>query len=158
MKIKKTYMDLFIFEKISNSYRAQYLTKTEGVESYLTKQILNVLKQISAHQIEFDDLVESIKDKNCMKVPDGIKKGAILYDEIKLKDAQGAETATRIRCFTADGNDLVRSEVKKLSDQTVEIHSRIAEGIDDLIASLNETELEVFSGVVIPEQKAKKEE
>lgn len=135
MKIKKTYSELIN----ANILMGNYIKKNES-DNKICAAIKIFTKQLKVCFEEFNDEKDTLQINNCMTVPEGEKKGAIIKDEFGN------------RAFSPEGELKLKAELKELLKKEVEIHARIPEGIDNLIAELDEDELEAFSGIVIPLQ------
>lgn len=135
MKTKKTYLELIKF----NAVAGVYLEKNKESENKICVALKNVIKkQVVKHFENYNEEVDILQLNNCATD----EKTRVI-----LKDEKGN------RQFTVEGELKLKKESKLLLAQTVEMHQRIPEGIDDLIAKLTDEEKEYFSGIVIPEQK-----
>lgn len=136
MKIEKTYLELIEFHAIAN----RFLSKNKDNENKLVSSVRSVItKQIKNHFDTYNDELDTIQLNNCA-VDDKTKV-------IILGDGK--------RQYTIEGQLKLKAEHKTLLNQRVDIHARIAPGIDELITLLTEEEKEAFSGIVIPEQETK---
>lgn len=133
MKISKTYLQLIIFNQVS----AAYLEKNKETENKLCSAIKQFSKQLTKIFEEYNDERDTRQLNNC-SVDEKTK--------VILKDDKGN------RQFTVEGEKKLKGELRELINKQVECHSRIPEGIDELIVTLTDIEKETFSGIVIPEQ------
>lgn len=143
MKIKKTYTELIEFASISNNY--SYLEKDN--ENKLVSAINLINKQLKGIFEEYNDERDTIQINMCLV--DDITQ-AILYDVIPGTNGQ---PATREKRYSVSGMIKLKDAIKKLNKKQVQIHSRIVEGIEDLISTLTDDERIAFSELIIPEQK-----
>lgn len=130
MIVKKTYTQLFGINSIGGIYTKK---NDDNKISEALKKFCE--KQLKKHFEEYNDKLDDLRINNCLT---DCKNGAIIRDE------RGN------RMFSVAGEIKLKSDIKKLNNETVEIHSRIVEDIDDLITQLNENEKEAFSGIIIP--------
>lgn len=131
MKVKRSYDQLFEF----NSFASRYAEKNK--DNKLTASINNVFKQLKEPFEDYADERDTLQINNCLVDE---KTKAI------LKHADGS------RHFSQEGEKKLKKEIKELGKKEIEIHARIADGINDLIESLTDFEKDAFSGIVIPEQ------
>lgn len=135
MKTSKSYLDLIFFVTIGK----KYLEKHQDAENKISASVKNVIdKQIKKHFETYNDELDTLQVSNCA-----------VHETTKviLKDEKGN------RQFTIEGELKLKKESKDLINQVVEIHTRIADGIDSLVAELTEEEKEAFSGIVVPLQE-----
>lgn len=143
MKIQKDYRELLNYHTVSGIYIEKNKKKTAEIdpekesENKIVASIKRFNKQMPAIFDVYNDLRDDMQLNNC-SVDEKTK--------VILKDKDGN------RQYTVAAEKKLKQELKDLIVQKVECHARIAEGIDDLILTLNEAELEAFSGIVIPEQ------
>ena len=130
MKNKKTYGQLIE----ANIHMGGYLQKHKE-ENKICVSIKNFSKQLQKVFEEYNDDRDTLQLNNCA-VDEKTK--------VILKDEKGN------RQFTVEGEIKLKKDLKDLLLKEVEIHSRIPEGIDELIAGLTEEEKEAFAGIVIP--------
>lgn len=133
MKIQKTNQELIDFSTIADLY----IKNNKGSENKLCSAITQFGKQLRKIFEDYNDERDTFQLNNC-SVDDKTK--------VILKDAQGA------RQFTVAAEIKLKGELKVLSQKVIDCHSRIPEGIDDLILTLTEIEKDAFSGIIIPEQ------
>ena len=131
MKIKKKYSELII----ANIVMGEYLKKHVDKENKICASIKNFTKQLTQIFENYNDEKDTLQLNNCA-VDEKTK--------VILKDEKGN------RQFTVEGEIKLKGEIKELNKKEVEFHSRIAEGIEDLIAELTDEEKETFEGIVIP--------
>ena len=133
MKIQRTYLELINFNQVA----AAYLDKNKEAETKLCSAIKQFSKQLKNIFEDYNDERDDLQRNNC-SVDEKTK--------VILKDEKGN------RQFTIEAEKKLKKEMKELLQAKVECHARIPEGIDELISELTETEREVFSGIIIPEQ------
>jgi hypothetical protein len=129
MKVKKTYYQLIVANILMDSY----LKKQES-ENKLCAAIKIFSKDLKIVLDNYNDELDSLQISNCAIDP---KTNVILKDEKGNKQ------------FTIEGELNLKKEAKKLLYSEVEISSRILD-VESLISTLNEDELEYFSGLIIP--------
>lgn len=154
MKLEKTYLDLFDLR----AHAAEYAKKHTGKENKICDAYKAFSKQYKTIDEDYNDEVDDIGRNNCLTVSDGEKKGAILYDNIPIKNDKGEQIGVQQkRCYSPAGEKQMKSALKALLHKTVTVHSRIAEGDDvvELIKNLTDDELRAFSGILIPVQEPK---
>ena len=149
MKAERTYKELQKFDGISTKYmvaNGYYVFAEDGKGSYTEKEptklvtnIKNVIKQITKHFEEFNELAEEQRIDNC-SVDEKTK--------IILREPD------RSYKFTKEGLKALNKAFKELENTKVEIHIRITEGEWEL----SDDEKEVFSGLVIPDVSQDKDE
>lgn len=134
MTTKKTYLQILTFKQVAGIY----LSKNAEKENKITSAIKIVSKQVNKIVEDFNDERDSLQINNCATDP---------VTGIILKDEKGN------RQFTPKGELDLKKALKNLLSEKVEIHQRIAIGVTELIKELTDIEKEVFSGIVIVEQK-----
>lgn len=137
MKIKKTYLELINFNQVA----AAYLDKNKEAENKLCSAIKQFSKQLKNIFEEYNDERDNLQLNNCLVYMEGQMKNAV------MKDEKGN------RMFSVEGEKKLKKELKELIYKEVECHARIPESIDALLPTLTEIELEVFNGIIIPEQQ-----
>lgn len=134
MKVTKTIFDLKIFDQVS----ANYIAKHKDKENKLCAAINNFGKQLTKIYEELNDKIEDLR-LDCCSVDEKTK--------VILKDDKGEKQ------FTVENTKRFNKESKEFLKQEVTVHSRIPEGVEDLIKDLTSIEKEIFSELVIPKQQ-----
>src|SRR3990170_3280276 len=135
MKIQKTYLELINFNQVAAVYLDRCIKKE--AENKLFSAIKQFSKQLKNIFENYNDERDNLQLNNC-SVDEKTK--------IILKDDKGN------RQFTIEAEKKLKKELKELLQVKIECHARIPESIDELISELTETEREVFSAIIIPEQ------
>ena len=135
--VKKTYSDLIRLSNVINAY----LEKNKDAENKICASVKLVKKQLPKAFDEFNDLRDTAQINNC----------AVDEKGIIVKNEKGE------RQFTPAGEIKLKSDLKDLLNTEVELHSRISEGIEDLIPALTDDEKELISELVIPKVEVQEE-
>ncbi len=144
MIIKKTYSELFIYNQVGGAYLQK--NPENKVSAAIIKFADKQLKQIFT---DYEDELDNLRLNNCLVDE---KTRAVLHKERKLIDANGKEIIVMDRQFSPEGEIKLKGEIKELNKVGVDVHSRILDGIDDLIKLMTDEEKEAFSEIFIPKQ------
>jgi len=113
-----------------------YVERTKDLETKIHGHIRNIeKKQVPVIYEDYNDAVLEARRGNAATGDHGVL----------LREANGEYS------YTADGERKRDLALKAASKKLYDITPRIAEGIEDVIASLTEWERECFAGFVIPE-------
>lgn len=157
MKVQKIYLDIFALRMLG----AGYLKRHEGKENKLCDAFKAFSKQYKGIDETYEEAVDDIGRNNCITIKGGEKDGAIVYDNIPIKNEKGEQIGVQQkRCFNPEGERKMKAELKALLNKTITVHARIAEGDDvpGLIEKLTDDEKRAFSEIIIPKQDLPAEE
>lgn len=133
MKIKRTNLEMLTFVQVAN----QYLNNNKENQTKLYKSVESVLKQCKPLIEEYNEKLSEINLENCL-VDERTKK--------VLVDANGNYE------FTKESLKAKQKQIKELLKEEVVLHQRYLKENDELIDTLDGTEKEVFSELVISKQ------
>lgn len=129
MKVKRTYLEMFTFINVASNY-----IKNTPEETKLKKCVENVIKQCKPLVEDYNEKLSEINLKHC------------LVDEKTKKVLVNTEGGFE---YTKEALSAKNKEVQELLKQEIVLHARVLPENNDLIETLDSTEKEVFSELVI---------
>lgn len=158
-KVKKTFLQLKTFEGVATSFLLDkgYMTKKNIAEkeakdpqwkfeydelklltSKLAKAIKKVFKELGPIFADMEETLDHLRDKHC----------AVAENKTMIRDTKGN------RQYTPEGSIALKKETKEVLNGEIEINQFIV----DEFEKLSESELEMFSEIVIPKQNTDDDE